>query len=146
MHFPNSFKNRAEAYRFPFKTSRKHRSAAHHNRRQVEPHCCHNHPWNNLVTTWNEHQGIQLMPFSHHFNRIRDEFTTGQGKVHPIMPHRQPIANGHSRKLKRSTTIFPNPYFDGLSNLAQMHVPRDKFCKRVDNPNKRLGNFPIRKP
>ena len=125
-------------HRVIFAGAGQHRTAGHHNGRNVAPHGPHQHTGNDLVTAGQHHHGVKPMGFDHIFHRVGDQFPAGQGVAHAFVPLADAVANGDGGELPRHAAGLPNALRHTLGQLPQVEVPRHHFRKRVYNGDERL--------
>src|SRR5262245_32936939 len=71
--------------------SRLHRPARDEDRRNVDPHCPHEHPWHDLVAVWNTDHAIEHVSLDHRLYTVGDELTRGERVLHSRVSHRDSI-------------------------------------------------------
>ena len=104
LHRAYAFKYRDEINGFVLDLSRKHRSAADKNGREVEPQRRHQHAGNNLITVGNEHQRVERMGHCHDFNGIGDQLPAGQRIFHAGMVHGDAVTDADDGKFNGGST------------------------------------------
>ena len=60
------------------------------------------------------------------------------------MAHGDPVANSDRRKFERHSAGLPNTGFYRISDLPQMHMPRNQFIERIDHADQRFRQILFR--
>ena len=77
------------------------RAAIHENRRHVEPHHRHHQPGQRLVAPCQSDERVIAMAAHRQFDRVGDDLAADQRRLHPGMPHRDPVGDRDRRELTR---------------------------------------------
>ena len=109
--------------------ARHHRAAGDNDSRDINPGRCHEHSGNDFVAAGQHDHGVEMVRFDHHFHRVGDIFTAGQGIAHAAVPLADAVAESDGAELAGDSARFPDPLFYMLCDFPQMNMPRNHFCK-----------------
>ena len=135
------FKHLGQAHFSAFLPSCQHWSTADHNRRNIQPCCCHQHSRYDLITIRNQNQTIKPVGLCHGFYGITDQFPAGKGIFHPSVSHGYPVTHTDSRYQHRHSPCHPDSIFCCLCQLIQMGMSRYDLTECADYPDQRPVQF-----
>ena len=82
------------------------------------------HPRHDLVAGPDTDEPVEAVALDHHLDRVRDVLPRGQRVPHPLVTHRDPVADPDHAELERHPAAGRNPLADPLRELAQVDVAR----------------------
>ena len=124
----------------------RHRAATDEDSGDVQANCSHQHSRNDLVAIWDADHSVKSVRGDDCFNRIRNEFTAGEGVVHAHVPHRDAIIYANGIKFKRHATCCPNRFLDETPKFLQVDVARNDVNVTVANGNEGFRHVFIANP
>ena len=78
------------------------------------------------------------MGFGNQLDGIGDQLATGQTEAHPRMSHGQAVADTDGAELRRNPSGRPDPLFDLLGDLPQVHVSRNQLAEGIGHAYQRF--------
>ena len=99
-----------------------HRTAGGKDRRDVEPHCAHEHAGNHFIAVRDADHGVERMCGTHGFDAVGDDFTAGEGVLHAGVSHRDTVTDGDGVEFIGNAAGFPDGVADDFSDFFQVAV------------------------
>ena len=124
--------------------SRKHRAAAHEDRRDVQTRRGHEQAGNILVTVRDADHRVKLMGHNEGFRGIRDQISRDEGILHAGMTHGDAVADSDRGDQHRKAARLGHAQLDCFGDLVEVHMPGNDFIIRADHRNERLFHLFLR--
>ena len=118
-----------------------HRAAGADDCRNVQACCCHDHARNDLIAVRDEHECIELMCLCECLDRIRNQLTGRQRKLHADVAHCNAVAYADGRNQNRRAACHADAGLDCIGNFVQIDVTRDDLTVRRNDADNRTVHF-----
>ena len=110
-----------------------HRSTGYKYGRDIQAHGSHQHPWGNLIAVADTYHCIRLVRIDHIFYAVRYDITGRKRVKHSVMSHSDTVINSNRIKFRSEASQLLNFRLHQLPDFMQVHVSRNKLCKRIDD-------------
>ena len=89
---------------------------------EVEPRSGHEHPGQALVAAGQQHGAVEPLGVHHQFHRVGDDLAGHERGAHPLVAHRDPVADGDRAELQRDAAGLPHAGLGLLGETLQRQV------------------------
>ena len=114
-----------------------HRSAGDEDRRDVGARGAHEHAGDDLVAVRDADERVEAVGADHRLDRVGDDLAGGEGEVHPLVPHDDPVVHADRVELERDAARGADRVLDDFAERLEVDVPRDDVHVRVADGDER---------
>ena len=118
-----------------------HRVAGADDSRDVQTSCRHDHARNDLIAVRDEYKCVKLVCLCERLNRVRNQLTGRQRKLHADVAHCNAVAYADGRNQNRRTASHTDASLDCIGNFVQIDVTRDDLTVRRNDADNRAVHF-----
>ena len=137
-------KDAGQGCMLPGDMSRKHRAAAHEDRRYIKTSRGHEQAGNIFVTVRDADHRVELVGHNEGFRGIRDQISRDEGILHAGMTHCNAVAYSDRGNQHRESAGLGYAQLDCFGDLVEVHMPGNDFIVGTDHCNERLFHLFLR--
>ncbi len=119
------------------------RPAIEQHRRNVHPRQAHRSARNRLIASDDRHQRIEHVPVRRQLNRVGDDFTANERRLHALRAHRDAVRDRDRVELHRRSAGVTHALLHPLGQVAQVVVARHRLDPCIGDADDRLRQFLI---
>ena len=135
---PHRLEHARDVGRHPVVLARHGRTVVDEHAREVEAGGSHQHRRDRLVAAREPDEAVEALGVHHGLDRVGDHLARHERGAHPLVAHRDAVADGDRSELEREAAGLPNADLGVLGELAQRHVARGDLVPRRRDRDLRL--------